>query len=392
MKKLIYLSLLFSLIFLTCNESVVQEPLPAGSLLLDSKPEGASIYIQGTFENQTPSTIKNMAPGNYDVRIEVEPGVDSSFVTEVKYVLNNSKTIDFENKMGKCLFQSTPSGAEIFLDGINSNKKTPALLTYLMTGMHSYKLQLNGDIVQDNFFISPGELKNIDCDFNSLNSEGSIFISSSPEGAQIWIAYQNSGKVTPDIVTNLIPGQYPITLKLNEYRDTSFTAIVMAGLQTMEYISLTPALSVTAYGPVRLFESSGTSTGQPSGLDLSSGNAYSLSGADRDKIDIYYSTDGTGGTPYLLQSSDLFPGLIRQTYFIVGGGYNIIDGVASPAFPFGGWSNNMDDREDNYVFLYDEDGHYSKLIITNYGGGTVGDPSWVEVKWIYNNTASDTRF
>ena len=46
----------------------------------------------------------------------------------------------------------------------------------------------------------------------------------------------------------------------------------------------------------------------------------------------------------------------------------------------------------NYVFLYDHDGHYSKLKIVNSGGGVPGEPAWVEVQWYYNNTLLDNRF
>jgi hypothetical protein len=53
----------------------------------------------------------------------------------------------------------------------------------------------------------------------------------------------------------------------------------------------------------------------------------------------------------------------------------------------------LDDRESNYVFLYDQDGHYSKIKIVSFGGtGTLGDPAWVKVQWYYNNTALDNRF
>ena len=53
----------------------------------------------------------------------------------------------------------------------------------------------------------------------------------------------------------------------------------------------------------------------------------------------------------------------------------------------------MADRDSTkYVFLYDADSHYSKVKIVNWGGGNVGDPAWVEIKFWYNKTASDTRF
>lgn len=395
MKNLTYLSLLISLILLSCKETVVQNPVQNGSLFIDSKPQGAKIFIQGTFENHyTPYTINDLAPDSYDIEVEVEPGVDSSFVVEVKSNLTTSATIDFEEKMGRCYFNSDPPGAQIFLDGINSNKVTPSLISYLKKGFHNYKLQLANNVIEDSFYISPGQLIDIYRNFNSLLPKGSIYVSTNPLGAQIWVDSQNTGKVTPDSVTGLSAGSHSVKLTLSGYKDTTFTVNVVANQQTVKQITLVSTLSLSSFGPVRIYESAGTTASQPSGLDLSSGNAYGMSGTNNDKVDIYYSTSGTGGTPYLIQSADLFTNLTRHTFFFIANGTDINDGVNSPIYPLGGsWTNNIGDGESNYVFLYDEDGHYSKLIITNFGGGSgQNDPHWLEVKWLYNNTGTDNRF
>jgi hypothetical protein len=228
----------------------------------------------------------------------------------------------------------------------------------------------------------------------AVTQQGSMYLTSDPAGAQIWVGGQNSNKVTPDSVTGLDPSTYSVTLKLNGYRDTTFSVTVVANLQTTKFIQLVSTLSVTTYGPVRIYETAGTTASQPSGLDLSSGMAYGVSSADKDKVDIYYSTSGTGGVPYLVQSANLYPNLTRQTYFFVGDGTDITDGEDSPIYPLGGsWTDNMSDRETHYVFLYDEDGNYSKIIITDYHAGSgQGDPSWVELKWLYNNAGADNRF
>ena len=225
-----------------------------------------------------------------------------------------------------------------------------------------------------------------------IEETGSIFINSVPAGADIAIDGVSTGKSTPDSVTGVRTGSRSVTLTLSGYRDTTFTVNVVANLQTVKQVTLVSTLSVTFFGPVRIYETSGTSASQPSGIDLSSGNAYGVSGTNNGLVDIYYSTNGTGGTPYLVQSADLYPLLTRRTYFFVGSGTNLDDGEDSPIYPLGGsWTNNMSDRENNYVYLYDEDGNYSKLIITNYSGiGVV--PAWVEVEWYYNNTGADNRF
>jgi hypothetical protein len=238
------------------------------------------------------------------------------------------------------------------------------------------------------------------CSDNSTNppavtEQGSFYLTSTPDSAQIWLNGQNTNKVTPDSVTSLEPNDYTVTLKYNGYRDTSFTVTVVANQQTVKFIQMVSTLSLTTFGPVRIYETANTTASQPSGLVLSSGSAYGVSGANKDSVDIYYSTTGTGGQGYLIQSADLntTQGLTRHTAFKVGSSNNLNDGVDSPNSALSGWTNYMFDDETNYVFLYDEDGHYSKLIITNsHQGSGQNDPSWVEVKWLYNNNGADQRF
>ncbi|MBK8946598.1 MAG: PEGA domain-containing protein [Ignavibacteriae bacterium] len=51
---------------------------------------------------------------------------------------------------------------------------------------------------------------------------GNVFITSDPTGAKIFIDDEDQSKVTPDSLNNLLEGEYKITLKLNEYKDTVF--------------------------------------------------------------------------------------------------------------------------------------------------------------------------
>ena len=202
----------------------------------------------------------------------------------------------------------------------------------------------------------------------------------------------DTGFTTPDTVTNLDEGLYNVTLRLQDYNDTTISISVVAGeMSILGPVALVLNINNTLYGPVRIYETAGTTASEPSGLDLSSGLAHGVSSPQANLVDIYYSTPGTGGEPYLVQSANLF-GLVRVTQFFVGSGSNLFDGVDSPDRNTGTWTNNMDDRESNYVFLYDHDGHYSKIKIVNWGGGAPGEPAWVEVQWYYNETELDNRF
>jgi hypothetical protein len=221
-------------------------------------------------------------------------------------------------------------------------------------------------------------------------TEGNIFITSNPAGAQIWIDGITTGLTTPDTVTGVQEGVRNVTLKLQDYKDTTFSISVTAEQTSIVGpIVMVSNIVTTLYGPVRIYETAGTTASEPSGLDLSSGMAYGVSGPNKMDVDIYYSSNG-----FLVQSAHLntINGLIRETDFLVGSSGNLFDNEDSPLRSTGTWTDNIGDREANYVFLYDHDGHYSKLKIVDWGGGVPGEPAWVEVQWYYNETELDNRF
>lgn len=220
---------------------------------------------------------------------------------------------------------------------------------------------------------------------------GSIYLSSIPAGAEIWLDGSNTTKVTPDTIHNVSQGVHTITLSLEDYNDSTFDISVTGGeLSIVTNVMLVSNISTSLYGPVRIYESFGTSAQQPSGLDLSSGNAWGISSDSSGVVDIYFFSNQAGSL-YLIQSADL-AGLIRETDFKVGASTNLFDEVDSPLRD-NTWVTSIDEAENNYVFLYDHDAHYSKLRIVNRGGGTgIGDPAWVDVQWYYNNTLQDPRF
>ena len=171
-----------------------------------------------------------------------------------------------------------------------------------------------------------------------VNTKGGIYLTSNPAGAQIWVDGVNTSLTTPDTVTNIEEGVRNVTLKLQDYNDTTFAISVTAEqISIVTNIVLVSDIFTTFYGtPVRIYETAGTSASQPSGLDLSSGMAYGVSSPDANLVDIYYSSNG-----FLVQSADLYPGLIRVTKFYVGSSGNIFDGVDSPNKNTGTWTTGI---------------------------------------------------
>lgn len=291
---------------------------------------------------------------------------------------------------GTINISSTPAGAQIWLDGDSTGVVTPGSVK-AEAGFHDITLKLASysDLTLSHISVEAG--KETLLSDNILVQFGSINIVSEPTGAEIWIGGTNSGEVTPATIGSLESGSYEVTLKLENYFDAAQTIQLTMGQTAQVNIALVPFVEYFST-PVKLYETFGTSATQPSGLDLSTGDAFGTSDGDNNgKIDLYYFSN-SAGTTYLVQSAHINSNMSRETFFKVSSASDLQDGTDSPAKD-GTWVDNMNDRETNYVFLYDADGHYSKLKIVNFHAGTgSGDPSWVEVAWMYNNTQDDLVF
>jgi hypothetical protein len=223
------------------------------------------------------------------------------------------------------------------------------------------------------------------CDESTTEPEavttGSVYITSTPAGAAIWMGTTNQGKVTPDSLTGLEAGNYQVTLKLTGYKDTTFTVTITARQKTTKSVTLTTDLSTQTFGPVKLYETYNTSATQPSGLVLATGAQVSSSAST---TDLYYYTNSTFSTHEIRSSST------RSTFFKVWTAATLLDGIDSPTKD-ANWATIMSDTETNYAFIYDADHHYSKLIITSVSS-ILETPAYINVQYIYNKTVDDKRF
>ncbi|HPI37829.1 MAG TPA: PEGA domain-containing protein [Ignavibacteriaceae bacterium] len=220
----------------------------------------------------------------------------------------------------------------------------------------------------------------------SGTNKGSIFVSSTPTGAQIWVNGSNTGKITPDTVKNLDSGFVNITLKLTNYKDTTFSREILPNFTSSVFIQMSqPPIYEVSYSNIQLYEQASSSF---SGLNLATGARVNSSAAD---ADIFLET-------VELKSQDQRTPSVsnpRVTYFNNSpASTNLLDGVASSIFSSATWGKSKSRSATTYSFLYTKDGNYVKLKCVNYGGATgPSDPDrWVVVSYKYNQTVGDTRF
>jgi hypothetical protein len=127
------------------RQDIQPTPLAQG-LTVTSDPAGADIFINGDKQlGQTPMTL-HLAPGKYNVVLRL-PGYDAySGSVEVRDQAQSRVDATLREKNGHVAWaqvESTPTGAEIWIDGIPTGRRTPARLE-ISSGIHNIALKLEG--------------------------------------------------------------------------------------------------------------------------------------------------------------------------------------------------------------------------------------------------------
>lgn len=208
-----------------------------GSLNITSHPVmGAEVYIDGTDYHVTTSgatLITDIPPGSHQYTLKLTGYKDSTGTFGVNAGLTTF--IDAEMvpllTIGTVEITSTPSGAEVYIDGTDMSKSTPASIMNLEPGAHTYKLKLSGYIDGlGNFDITAGKITLVDVILRAVTpTTGTLSITSDPPNAKVIIDGTDVGKVTPAIVKDLTAESHTYLLKLAGYKDFGGVVTITAG-------------------------------------------------------------------------------------------------------------------------------------------------------------------
>ena len=119
-------------------------------LSVDSAPSGANVYLDGVLQaRKTPSQIEiddkthalKLILDGYEDWVQQVP--ESLKGNQAKYRIKvSAKMVKIRPKVGSISVSSEPSKAQIFLDGILQDDRTPSTLRDIAVGLHSFKLTL----------------------------------------------------------------------------------------------------------------------------------------------------------------------------------------------------------------------------------------------------------
>jgi hypothetical protein len=144
---------LLLLFFSSCEQDVTTSPpktLPSntGILFVDSKPQGARIFLNGEFTgHSSPDTVKWMDEGVYTLTLKLRFYKDTSIQINVKDNQTSSYFLDYSKNpsmLGSLLCDSNPTGALIFISDSSTGKYTPDIISGLTPGYYKVRLTKSG--------------------------------------------------------------------------------------------------------------------------------------------------------------------------------------------------------------------------------------------------------
>lgn len=220
-----------------------------GSIKVTSSPSGAYIYMDGVYKGRTPLTLTSVSAQKHNLELDLSGYYDwKSTVTVspgvISYVNAYLTSVPSETT-GAIDVVSYPAGADVFLDE-KYQGKTPSAGAYAISnvpvGSHTVRVALSG--YQDyttSVAVSGATTSHITASLQpgQPTSTGSISVTSSPSGAEVYIDNAYRG-VTPLTVDGVATGTHAVRVALGGYGDWSTTVQVGAGSTASASASLSP--------------------------------------------------------------------------------------------------------------------------------------------------------
>ncbi|MDN7012839.1 PEGA domain-containing protein [Methanoculleus sp. FWC-SCC3] len=220
-----------------------------GSIKVTSSPSSAYVYMDGVYKGRTPLTLTSVSAKKHNIELDLSGYYDwKSTVTVspgVTSYVNAYLTSVPSETTGAIDVVSYPAGADVFLDD-KYQGKTPSAGVYTISnvpvGSHTVRVALSG--YQDyttGVVVSGATTSHVTATLQpgQSTSTGSISVTSSPSGAEVYIDNAYKG-VTPVTVDGIATGTHAIRVALGGYSDWSTSVQVGTGSTASASASLSP--------------------------------------------------------------------------------------------------------------------------------------------------------
>ncbi|MHC4139024.1 MAG: PEGA domain-containing protein [Planctomycetota bacterium] len=201
-----------------------------GSLVIESEPTNAKIFIDGNNVGVTPETIKNVKSGKYIIEIKLDGHETWSNEINVEAGKETFFTAELTTEYGSIFLGSEPTKSKIFLDGIEIGT-TPANLRSVPHGKHIIEVRKDGyNVWEKRVNIEPGKEKVFTAILQVKT--GSVSIKSAPKNAKIYLDRKYVG-TTPERIQSIIPGTHEVKVQMDKYDIWGETVNIEAGKENV---------------------------------------------------------------------------------------------------------------------------------------------------------------
>jgi serine/threonine-protein kinase len=223
------------------NQAPVEPTFVPGQLSVSSTPAGAQIQIDGQSNATwvTPYDISGLTPGTHTIAIS-KPGFgpDSRSI-EVASGSKSFVSVQLAPLTATVSITSDPAGAEVWMDGRDTGKATPAQLSVDKPGNHSFVFKKQGYLEETTSAnLQVGQVSHLAPTLRSLGNiddirmggkfkkmfggsdtagMGSVAIKTQPKGAQIAVNNRILDKASPTEFY-LDPGNYVVDITLSGFK------------------------------------------------------------------------------------------------------------------------------------------------------------------------------
>lgn len=196
-----------------CAEKPPEGP---AEILVESEPTGGLLSVDGHEVGKTPYTMKQPEWGKHLLQVSKEGFLPLDRVLEVSADTSPNLTLKLQPIQGLVLFESSPPGAEITINGVFKGK-APLYSTDLSQGTYKVAFALDGYDVREMELVIADRTPKL-CQMNMKSNQATLRIESNPSGASVVIDGINKG-LTPCSVENVLVGNHSLKVHKDGFKE-----------------------------------------------------------------------------------------------------------------------------------------------------------------------------
>ena len=206
--------------------------LPTGKINVKTTPTGANIWLDGKDTGYVTNHTIETTVGSHTIKVTKTGYHSQSGTVNIETDTTKYKSFTLVPTTGSIECEGTPTGAEIYLDGISTGKYVTETITDVTPGLHTITYKKPPDYIEQSKTVTviAGMASTVRMELQKVApTTGSIHVTSSPTYAHILLDGVDTGKLTADTIKDVSAGTHTVTVTKDDYIPQTEDVTVVAG-------------------------------------------------------------------------------------------------------------------------------------------------------------------